>query len=237
MTYTQLTELSRWRVLLLESPETQNSISDEVQEGIREAVSLSQSDGKGLAFRGANGTFSSGAHLGELVGLDEARAFARSMKAQAVLCSIAQAAFPSLALVEGHCIGKGFELALACKCIVASRHSYFWFPESALGFAPGSGGIALLERRCGKETASAIIRRGRKILGVDAVTPGIAEICEDIPSALTDEYLDSCSERRRMALPPPGVPDESFAREYAKTISAPDAQRLLAEHYNRISGL
>lgn len=51
---------------------------------------------------------------------------------------------PSIAAVDGHALGSGFELALACDFRVAGRGATFGLPEVAIGGGPGPQAIARL---------------------------------------------------------------------------------------------
>ena len=63
----------------------------------------------------------------------------------------------SIAVVEGDAQGGGFEAALSCHWIVASKGAYFGFPESLFGIKPGMGAHALLAARVGEEVAERMI--------------------------------------------------------------------------------
>src|SRR5437879_9890673 len=53
-----------------------------------------------------------------------------------------------IAAIAGHCLGGGFELALACDLRFAAEGSYqIGLPELNLGLFPGSGGTQRLDRK------------------------------------------------------------------------------------------
>ena len=54
---------------------------------------------------------------------------------------------PVVAAVEGHAVGGGFELALACDLIVGSDTARFGLPEVQRGMFAGAGGVARLVHR------------------------------------------------------------------------------------------
>ncbi|RJL51729.1 MULTISPECIES: crotonase/enoyl-CoA hydratase family protein [Pectobacterium] len=52
----------------------------------------------------------------------------------------------TISLVEGDCIGGGFEAALACDYLIATESSNFSFPEIKLGIFPGMGAASIMSR-------------------------------------------------------------------------------------------
>jgi 3-hydroxyacyl-CoA dehydrogenase len=96
-------------------------------------------------------------------------------RGNAVLFRIEESPFPWVATVDGVCLGGIYELALACRAIVATPRSSVGFPEIMLNIFPGLGGTQRLPRRCGLvnaadpmrgEAALTVILQG-KTLGAD----------------------------------------------------------------------
>jgi enoyl-CoA hydratase len=67
---------------------------------------------------------------------------------------------PSIAAINGLCMGGGLELALSCTFRIASEKARFAFPEVGLGFLPGWGGTQRATRLLGKATAMELILTG-----------------------------------------------------------------------------
>lgn len=70
---------------------------------------------------------------------------------------------PTIAAIEGYCLGGGLELALACDLRVASEDSQFGMPEVRLGLFPGGGGTERLPRLIGEARARELIYTGQPI--------------------------------------------------------------------------
>ncbi|TCL64694.1 enoyl-CoA hydratase/isomerase family protein [Rhizobium sp. BK251] len=64
-----------------------------------------------------------------------------------------QLPIPTIAVVQGGCMGGGFELALGCDLIVAGTSAHFMFPEAFLGIMTLQGGVYQLAERIGRNKA------------------------------------------------------------------------------------
>jgi enoyl-CoA hydratase len=67
---------------------------------------------------------------------------------------------PTIAAIEGHCLGGGLELALSCDLRVASETSRLGLPEVKLGVFPAGGGTERLPRLIGEARARELIYTG-----------------------------------------------------------------------------
>ena len=70
---------------------------------------------------------------------------------------------PVIAAVNGHAMGGGFEMALACDLILAAPKATFALPEPAVGLAALGGGLLRLPRYVGLGRAMSLILTGRRI--------------------------------------------------------------------------
>jgi enoyl-CoA hydratase/carnithine racemase len=70
---------------------------------------------------------------------------------------------PTIAAIEGHCLGGGLELALACDLRVASESSHLGLPEVKLGVFPAGGGTERLPRLIGEARARELIYTGEPV--------------------------------------------------------------------------
>ena len=80
---------------------------------------------------------------------------------------------PTIAAIEGHCLGGGLELALACDLRVASAVSRLGLPEVKLGVFPGGGGTERLPRLVGESRAREMIYTGEPVTADDALRIGL----------------------------------------------------------------
>jgi enoyl-CoA hydratase len=80
---------------------------------------------------------------------------------------------PSIAAIDGHVIGDGLSLALACDIRIASPDSTFRLPELDYGFIPGWGTIGRLMEVIGKPLTAELLLFGQEIASVRAQSIGL----------------------------------------------------------------
>ncbi|MGH2776357.1 MAG: enoyl-CoA hydratase/isomerase family protein, partial [Actinomycetota bacterium] len=94
---------------------------------------------RGLIVTGAGDrAFAAGADVAELVDRDPLVALDGLV--QGILHQLSDLPWPTIAALNGHALGGGWELALACDLRVAVPHALVGFPEVGLGIIPGAGG-------------------------------------------------------------------------------------------------
>jgi 3-hydroxyacyl-CoA dehydrogenase/enoyl-CoA hydratase/3-hydroxybutyryl-CoA epimerase len=110
--------------------------------------------------------FIAGADINEIKSITtEKEAKEKVSKGQEILNSLAKIKIPTIALIDGACLGGGLELALACKYRVAiiSEKTQLGLPEVNLGIIPGFGGTQRLPMLIGLEESLKIILSGKSI--------------------------------------------------------------------------
>jgi enoyl-CoA hydratase/carnithine racemase len=81
-----------------------------------------------------------------------------------------------IAAIEGHCIGGGLELALACDFRFGSKGEYrVGLAEIGLGLSPGMGGTQRLPRLIGKSRALHLMVTGEQVSAERACELGILD--------------------------------------------------------------
>lgn len=90
---------------------------------------------------------------------------------------LAAVRYPTLALVRGHCLGGGLELALACRYLLAvdEPSTKMGLPEVMLGIFPGWGGMLRLPQRVGPAAAMDMMLTGKTIDARRAKRMGLAD--------------------------------------------------------------
>lgn len=84
--------------------------------------------------------FAAGADINQFVGASTAEIRAALEQGHQVLDRLAKLSCRTIAVIHGHCLGAGLELALACDRRIAVTNASLGFPEVMLGLHPGLGG-------------------------------------------------------------------------------------------------
>jgi crotonobetainyl-CoA hydratase len=80
---------------------------------------------------------------------------------------------PVIAAINGHALGGGLELAIACDLLIAADHVEFAMPELPLGILPDSGGIQRIPRRLPYNIAAELLLLGRRMSAKEAMHYGM----------------------------------------------------------------
>jgi enoyl-CoA hydratase len=90
--------------------------------------------------------------------------------------AIEQAPKPVVAALNGHALGGGAELALACDLRILHAKATFGFPETRLGIFPGAGGSQRLPRLIGPHRAKRLIMDGTRLTAAEALSEGLVDL-------------------------------------------------------------
>ncbi len=142
-------------------------------------------DLNGLIFRsGKPGMFIAGADLNELgsTSLNPGEAHRLTRRGLDLFASFEKLPFPTVAAIEGSCVGGGLELALAFDYRLASTHpkTEIGLPEVKIGLIPGWGGTQRLSRLIGPAQAAELICAGETVNAQRARELGI--VSDAVPS-------------------------------------------------------
>jgi len=110
--------------------------------------------------------FIAGADINEIKEIyDQKDAFEKVSRGQNILTKIAQLKIPTIAVINGACLGGGLELALACEYRVAitNNKTSLGLPEVNLGIIPGFGGTQRLPQLLGLQESLQIILSGKAV--------------------------------------------------------------------------
>lgn len=141
-----------------------------------------------VVVRGKEKVFVGGADIKVMRKLDPAtyRAMRRWVEVQRQL---ELAPKPVVAALNGHALGGGAELALACDLRILHARATFGFPETRLGIFPGAGGSQRLPRLVGPHRAKRLIMDGTRLSAAEALALGLVDLvaADDFDEVVTRE--------------------------------------------------
>jgi len=138
---------------------------------------------RAIVFRsGKESGFLAGADLKVIGSLTSAEAAEEICRAgQGLMQRLESLRIPSVAVINGVCLGGGLEFALACKyrVVIDDPRTKLGLPEVELGLMPGWGGTQRLPRLIGISAALPMLLTGKKVGARDAYKLGLADaVCQ-----------------------------------------------------------
>jgi enoyl-CoA hydratase len=184
----------RVALLTVNRPEKMNALNSEVRKALFAAFRelAEEDDVRVVVITGAGDkAFIAGADIAEF---KDARAVEqyRSMQAGDIYSLMEAFPKPIIAMINGFCLGGGYELAMACDIRIASEKAKLGQPEVNLGIIPGGGGTQRLPRLVGEGHANRLIMSGSLIGAEEAARIGLVE--QVLPA---DELRDATLELAR----------------------------------------
>ncbi len=223
------TTLARPDALNAQTPDTWHALAA-VGDGLPSDVRVVVVRGEGRAFSaGLDRSLFTPADgepgIGGRAGLPDDEADARIAGYQAGFAWLRDPARVTVAAVQGHAIGGGFQLALACDLRVVAEDVQFCMAETALGIVPDLGGTLPLVQAVGYARAVDICLTGRRVGAAEAVAIGLAQ------RAVPREGLDAAVDELVAALlaPAPKATAATLALLAAAAEGPDPATQLAAE--------
>ncbi|MCA1406512.1 enoyl-CoA hydratase/isomerase family protein [Ensifer sp. IC3342] len=180
--------LTHWRLsrspndvawlILDRANERANTLSETVMTELEAMLGKVESIGaRGLVIRSAKaGGFIAGADLRDFEGVTQARDVEmRLRRAHEIVDRLAALKIPTVAVIHGHCLGGGVEIALACQYRIATVDAKLGFPEIRLGLHPGLGGTFRLPALIDPIAAMTMMLTGRRLTAKQAKELGLVD--------------------------------------------------------------
>ncbi|MDP2309337.1 MAG: enoyl-CoA hydratase/isomerase family protein [Pseudomonadota bacterium] len=172
-------------VLTLDRPSRRNALDMGMWRDLRRAANA-VTDVRAVIVTGIGAHFCSGMDLNpdNALFLDAAPAIAEGdehvawqviTELKSCLQALADLPCPTIAAIEGACIGGGLELALACDMRFAAADASLGLLEVRIGMIPDLGGCARLTRLVGPGRAADLICTARRVDGEEAYRLGVVE--------------------------------------------------------------
>ncbi|MFC4724518.1 enoyl-CoA hydratase/isomerase family protein [Glycocaulis abyssi] len=163
--------------LILNRPEKRNALNGAMWGAIPVLLerALTHDAVRLLVVSGSGGSFAAGADISEFEEVyatpERAEAYSRSIAA--ALDGLAAFPRPTLAMIEGACVGGGCGLALACDMRFAAEGSRFGITPGKLGLVYTLNDTARLIRAVGVPTAKDMLFSGRLLDAQEALAAGL----------------------------------------------------------------
>ncbi|MGV1048077.1 MAG: enoyl-CoA hydratase/isomerase family protein [Solirubrobacterales bacterium] len=188
-------------VLTLANPGRRNVLDLAMATALREAAEAVERhpEVRCAIVTGSDGVFAAGADINEIERASTEENLAYNRQLRAAVDAVAALAVPSIAAVNGHAIGGGLELALACTLRVADEKAKLGMPEARLGIIPATGGLARLPRLVPPSTAARLLLTGDLVEGREA--EGLGMVDQAVPAELVYEEALALAKRIAGAAP------------------------------------
>ncbi|HEX4112434.1 MAG TPA: enoyl-CoA hydratase-related protein [Stellaceae bacterium] len=164
--------------VILNRPQRLNALTYEMwQEVGRLFTALEPDDGlRCIILRGAGGkAFAPGADIAEFAEKRSDSAQARDYGGlmHRAMQAIDECRHPTVAAIEGVCVGGGIELAMLCDIRICGEGSRFGVPINRIGVTMAYPEIGALIARVGRQTALEILLEGRVFGAAEALAKGL----------------------------------------------------------------
>jgi enoyl-CoA hydratase len=167
------------RILRLSASDSTNRLTRACVLALTDELSKADLRSHPLIIAGNRQFFSVGADLTEIAALTGPAAYEFSAMGQALMSTVASHPTPVIAAIEGHCMGGGLDLALACHHRIAAPQATFGHRGAALGLITGWGGTQRLPRLIGKARALELFITAEKIAAAQALEIGLVDAIAD----------------------------------------------------------
>jgi enoyl-CoA hydratase/carnithine racemase len=200
----ELTQQGATAVVTLNRPSKRNAVTLRMWKDIaRLFAELGGDDAvRTVALTGAGGNFSVGADISEFESVrdDIALSAEYEVAVDAATEAIAGIAKPTIAVVDGFCLGGGCHLAMACDFRFAKSGAAFGIPAARLSIVYGFRSTQRLLALVGLTHAKRILFLGERFDAAEAVRIGMADGCSDDPMAMADRMAATLADNAPLSI-------------------------------------
>lgn len=162
--------------LTLSNPRHLNAMTPRMWQGLKDCITeVSQDRGiRCVVLRGDGPNFVSGADISvfDKERADSIQAKQYEKSTHLAISALQNCPHPTIALIEGVCIGGGMEIACVCDIRIAGESSKFGITGNRLGLSLGEHALKALVAVCGRSSALEIMLEGRIFGSKEAATKG-----------------------------------------------------------------
>lgn len=178
--------------MIFNNPQRHNAMSLDMWEAVPEIMADFAEDDevRVIVLRGAGErAFVSGADISEFEKVRSSReeTIAYDRKGDVAMASIFNSPKPTIAMVNGYCMGGGAAIAISCDLRMASDKSRFGIPAAKLGVGYQFPGIRKLMDLVGPSFTKEIFFTGRQFSAEEALAMGLVN--RVLPAAQLEGYV------------------------------------------------
>ena len=183
----------RIATVTLATPGKLNALSVASWDALKDAFA-ELSSGKAarvIVLRGAGGNFAAGADISEFTTVRsnvESGTRYHEDTVKGALDAIAECPIPSVALIEGACVGGGLEIACSCDLRIAGTSARFGVPINRLGFPLAHSELAAMLGLVSRSVALEILLEGRVFGAAEAYAKGLLTRVVDDGEVVAEAY-------------------------------------------------
>ncbi len=171
--------------ITLNRPEKLNAFNEDMFNDLEKIIEIISKlpDIRVIIITGAGNAFSSGGDINEMLKYHrqaKKQDFERHLKrAQSVFDSFAAIPQPTIAAVNGHAVGAGFQITLACDFRIMARDAALGVKDVKIGIIPALGATTRLSELVGLSKAKELVMIGDLIDSNHALSIGLANFVVD----------------------------------------------------------
>jgi enoyl-CoA hydratase len=175
-------------ILTINRPDALNALNTVTLTELTEAIDDLEKDLSitVVILTGAGRAFVAGADIKEMTEMTPLEAKEFSAKGHTLARKMEKSRLPFIAAVNGHALGGGCELMMACDFAIAAKQAKIGQPEINLGVIPGFGGTQRLPRLVGPARAKELLYTGKIIDAAEAHTLGLVNRVTEDSQLLTE---------------------------------------------------
>jgi enoyl-CoA hydratase/carnithine racemase len=182
----------------LNAPEKLNALDLAAWTRLGEAIGALAADDsvRCVVIRGAGEkAFAAGADIGEFATVRRDSKVSKSYggRVAATMQAVMDCRHPTVALIQGACVGGGLEVAACCDVRICGESSRFGVPIKRLGLVMAYGELSKLVTLVGRAVALEILLEGRVFGAAEAKEKGL--VTRVVPDAEVEKEAYACARR------------------------------------------
>lgn len=191
--------------IVISNPERKNAMSFDMWSQLRIAADEMRANDyvRVVVVRGTHATFVAGADISEFRTMRQngASGIEYDRITEEALVALAQIPKPTIAAIEGYCIGGGVSIVAACDFGVSDREAQFQIPAARLGISYPVGSLRRLVQLIGFANAKRLIISAARISAAEALAIGlVSEVAANRVDTRVEELARQLGENAPLAI-------------------------------------